>query len=78
MSGVRIAYDPTLPVVASKEFTTGDHTFRDGDPVLWRDIGLAEYELLALWRCGLVHFLAADAPAIVAPAPAPQRKRAAR
>lgn len=50
----RIAWDPSLPVVASQAFPIGDRTFRDGDPLPWREMGLLESDVFNMWRSGLV------------------------
>lgn len=64
MVAVRVAFDPSLPVVASQAFTTGGRAFADGDPFPWRDVdGMNESQLMAFWRSGLVHFVLPPADA---------------
>lgn len=69
LDGYRIPLDPSLPLVASQAFTSGEHMFRPGDPVDWRALGASEIDVVIWWRYGLVdhpHELAPeslDAPA---------------
>jgi len=79
----RIAFDPSLPVVAGHRFMAKGQTFEAGSSVDWRALGVDERMALDWWLAGTIsHPLDATPtpppPAIASPAPAPQRKRAAK
>lgn len=56
----RVAFDPSLPVVASKAFAVGERAFREGDAVDWQALGVTEQMLLDWWRAFLVHHPVVD------------------
>lgn len=50
MIAVRQAYNPEAPfIVASEELVCGARRLRRGEPFPWRDLGIAEHDLMALW-----------------------------
>lgn len=58
----RIAFDPSLPVVAAQPFTALGRKFASGDVVDWRALGITEQMLYEWWLATLVaHPLAAPA-----------------
>ena len=59
----RIAFDPSLPVVAAQPFMARGQTFASGDAVDWRALGITEQMLYEWWLSHLVvHPLDAKAP----------------
>lgn len=69
---VRIAFDVSLPVVASQAFTVGGKPFAMGDPVRWRELGVDADMLLTWWQAGMVAFQPA---AVTVETPKQQRAR---
>lgn len=50
MSATRIPFDPAAPfVVACESLVCGPARLVRGDPFPWRDLGMTEFDLLALW-----------------------------
>lgn len=50
----RVAFNPALPVVAAQSFTAAGKSFKPGDRVDWRSLGVTELDLFAWWRSMLV------------------------
>lgn len=50
----RIAFDPSLPVVAAAPFMAKGTQFAAGAPVDWRAIGVSERIALDWWLAGLI------------------------
>ena len=71
MLPVRIAFDAALPIVVAQPFAIGERTFRDGDVLPWRELGLDEPQLRAFWCAGLVRC----EPARPASQPKPGKRR---
>lgn len=67
LAPVRIAFDVSLPVVATEAFTTGGRRFGDGESVPWRELGVSESDLYAWWQANLVRFVPAESEPIVPP-----------
>lgn len=63
MIAVRQAYDPEAPfIVASEELVCGARRLRRGEPFPWRELGVAEHDLMTLWVALKVDVAAPDAP----------------
>lgn len=50
----RIAFDPSLPVVAASPFTAAGRKFASGDSVDWRALGIDERTLFDWWQAMIV------------------------
>jgi hypothetical protein len=50
----RVAFDPTLPVVAAQPFMAAGRSFVSGETVDWRALGVTEAVLFDWWRAGQV------------------------
>ena len=50
----RPAFDPSVTVIAASPFMAGGRTFRAGEVVDWRAVGVSESVLFDWWRTGLV------------------------
>lgn len=59
----RIAFDPSLPVVAAGPFMAKGTQFAAGAPVDWRAMGVSELVALDWWRAALISH---PIPALVA------------
>lgn len=53
MLPVRVAFDASLPIVVSQDFTIGGRTFKAETPFAWRDV-IDEATLYNFYRSGLV------------------------
>lgn len=54
MSTGRIAFDPALPFKTTAAFACGERSFAPDEPFPWKDLGVSELELHALWRAAMV------------------------
>lgn len=55
----RVAYNPSLPVVAAHAFTAAGDGFATKQPVDWRALGITERTLFEWWQAGMVSFVEA-------------------
>lgn len=80
LAPVRIAFDPSLPVVAATSFDACGKSFAPGDAFPWRSIGVTEQTLADLWRASFVVFLPAApvAEALLVEPPKPVVAKPAR
>lgn len=51
----RVAFDPSLPVLASQSFRVGGRAFQAGQVVDWKALGVSVEKLFDWWRAFLVH-----------------------
>ncbi len=87
MSATRVPFDASLPfvVTASGGLPCSGKRYEYGELFPWRELGLSESDLAALWIANQVDalpdtvaFLATPGPRVYVETPSQQRKRRAR